>query len=806
MNENNLFDTPEQKEEDFNLYRVIFKYLIYWPWFVASVIVCVVATFVYLRYQTPVYNVGASVLIKEDDPRSRAMQASNGALGALQSMGGFSMTSNFDNEVEILKSRTLIQKVVTRLGLFISTVEDRSFGYDLPLYKSAPVQVYLTPEEAEKLEGGARLKMTYTPEGKLTVKATYTVNQEEQTEEKTFDALPAVLPTPVGVFSFAKNDSVAAPTKEVKLTTYITSPTAVAKAYAGSLSVEPTSKTTTIAKVSLQNSSKQRAVDFINTLVAFYNQDANDEKNEVAQKTADFIEDRIGIINRELGNTESQLADFKQKSGLTDLASDAKLALEENSKYEQLRIENQTQIRLVEFLRDYINNPANADEVIPSNVGLQDQNLSSVIDQYNIMIIERKRLLRTSSENNPAVVNMKTGIEAMRHSVQTTVASVLEGLRITKGNLDRQASKFENRISNAPKQEKEFLTISRQQEIKAQLYIMLLQKREENAITLAATATNGRIIEQTLPDKDPVAPKKNIFLLAALVLGLGIPVGIIYLIDLLKYKIENGEDVQKLTSVPLIAELPRCQKPAQGAIVVRENHNDIMEETFRGLRTNLLFMLEKDEKVILVSSTQPGEGKSFVAGNLAVSLALLGKKTLIIGMDIRKPGLNRVFNISHREHGITNYLSDPEHTDLFSLVQPSDIHSNLDILPGGAVPPNPTELVARPVLDHAIALFKERYDYVILDTAPIGIVTDTAIVSRVADLCLYVCRAEVTPKVAFQYINELKNDKKFGKLATALNDIDMTKRKNSYGYGYGKKYGYGYGYSYGYGFQNNKKG
>ena len=802
MNENNLFDTPEQKEEDFNLYRVIFKYLIYWPWFVASVLVCIVAAFIYLRYQTPVYNVSASVLIKEDDARTRAMQANNGALGALQSMGGFSMTSNFDNEVEILKSRTLIQKVVTRLGLYISTVENRSFGYDLPLYKNAPVQVYLTPEEAEK-NGGAKLKMTYTPEGKLSVKAEYILNQEKQSEEKTFDALPAVLPTPVGVFSFTKNDSVAAPTKEVKLTTYISSPVAVAKGYASALTVDPTSKTTTIAKVNFQNSHKQRAVDFINTLVAFYNQDANDEKNEVAQKTADFIEDRITIINRELGTTESQLADFKQKSGLTDLTTDAKVALEENSKYEQLRIENQTQIRLVEFLRDYINNPANADEVIPANVGLQDQNLSTVIDHYNTLIIERKRLLRTSSENNPAVINMKTGIEAMRHSVQTTVASVLEGLRITKGNLDRQASKFEGRISNAPQQEKEFLTIARQQEIKAQLYIMLLQKREENAITLAATATNGRIIEQALPDNAPVAPKKKMFLLVALILGLGIPVGIIYLIDLLKYKIENAEDVQKLTSVPLVAELPHCQKPAQGAIVVRENHNDIMEETFRGLRTNLMFMMESGEKVIMVSSTQPGEGKSFVAGNLAVSLALLGKKTLIVGMDIRKPGLNRIFNISHREHGITNYLSDPEHTDLFALVQPSGIHTNLDILPGGAVPPNPTELVARPVLDHAIDQLKERYDYIILDTAPIGIVTDSAIVSRVADLCLYVCRAEVTPKVAYQYINELKAEKKFAKLATVINDIDMTKRKNSYGYGYGKKYGYGYGY--GYGFQKNEK-
>ena len=803
MNENNLFDTPEQKEEDFNLYRVIFKYLIYWPWFVAGVIVCVAAAFIYLRYQTPVYNVSASVLIKEDDARSRAMQATNGALGTLQSMGGFSMTSSFDNEVEILKSRTLIQKVVTRLGLYISTVEDRSFGYDQPLYKNAPVLVYLTPEEAEKF-GGAKLKMIYTPEGKLSVQAKYILNQEEMKEEKTFDALPAVLPTPVGVFSFTKNDSVPAPAKEVKLITYISSPVAVAKGYAGALSVEPASKTTTIAKINFQNSHKQRAVDFIKTLVAFYNQDANDEKNEVAQKTADFIEDRIAIINRELGSTESQLADFKQKSGLTDLTTDAQLALQENSKYEQLRIENQTQIRLVEFLCDYIHNPANADEVIPANVGLKDQNLSSVIDQYNTLIIERKRLLRTSSENNPAVINMKTGIEAMRHSVQTTVASVLEGLHITKGNLDRQASKFEGRISKAPQQEKEFLTIARQQEIKAQLYIMLLQKREENAITLAATATNGRIIEQALPDNAPVAPKKKVTLLAALILGLGIPVGIIFLIDLLKYRIENGEDVQKLTSVPLVAELPHCQKPAQGAIVVRENHNDIMEETFRGLRTNLMFMMESGEKVIMVSSTQSGEGKSFVAGNLAVSLALLGKKTLIVGMDIRKPGLNKVFNLSHREKGLTHYLSDPEQTDLFALVQRSDIHPNLDILPGGIVPPNPTELVARPVLDSAIARLKERYDYIILDTAPIGIVTDSLIISRVADLCLYVCRAEMTPKAAFQYINELKDNRKFGKLATVLNDIDLSKRKHSYGYGYGKKYGYGYGY--GYGFQNNKKG
>lgn len=513
IEEQNL-NNEQQHEESINLYAIFFKYLAYWPWFVASVIVCLILAFVYLRYQAPVYNVTSAVLIKEDDSSKRGMGAASGALEAMQSLGGLSMSNNFDNEVEILKSRTLIRKVITQLGLYTTMAKDRMLGYDIPLYQSSPINVFMSPEEAEKLEGSARLKLSYSPEGKLYVKVRYTLDEEEQEAEKTFDKLPAVFPTPAGVFSFTANDSIlnewkAKESGDIRLAAYVGAPTAIAKAYGESLTVKATSKTTTIAQIAVQNTDRQRAADFINCLVAFYNQDANDEKNEVAQKTADFIEDRIGIINQELGSTETQLADFKQKSGLTDLTSDAKLALEENSKYEQLRIENQTQIRLVEFLRDYINNPANEQEVIPANVGLQDQNLSSVIDQYNTMLIERKRLLRTSSENNPAVVNMNTGIEAMRHNVQTTVASVLKGLQITRSDIDRQARKFEGRISSAPQQEKEFLTISRQQEIKAQLYIMLLQKREENAITLAATATNGRIIEEAQADKFPVSPKNK---------------------------------------------------------------------------------------------------------------------------------------------------------------------------------------------------------------------------------------------------------------------------------------------------------
>jgi tyrosine-protein kinase Etk/Wzc len=797
MIENNQINTSniEEQEENINLRTLLMKYLVYWPWFIASVIICLGVAFLYLRFQTPVYNSTAAVLIKETDPRSKAMTQANGAVAALQDIGGFSMTSNFDNEVEILKSRTLIKKVVSELGLYIQHSKDQTFGYDIPLYHNTPVKVHITPEEAEKLQGGAKLNMTYSPEGKLNLTAKYTLKGEVAETSASFDSLPAVLPTPVGVFSFTRNDS-ARIEKTIKLNAWIASPTVVAQNYATNLTVTPSSKTTTIAKISVKNTHKQRAVDFINRLVADYNQDANDEKNEVAEKTAEFIEERIGIINTELGAAENQLATFKQQAGLTDLSSDAQLALQESSKYEQLRVENATQIQLVEFLKAYINQEENANEVLPANVGLKDQNLSTVIEQYNAMIIERKRLLRTSSESNPTIINMNTGIEAMRRSVQTTVESVLKGLYITKADIDKQTSKFEARINKAPQQEKEFLTIARQQEIKAALYTMLLQKREENAITLASTATNGRIIEEALAATAPIAPKKMMLVLAALVIGIGLPIGLIFIRDLLKYKIENREDIQKITQAPIIGELPRCDVRTNGSIVIQENKNNMMEECFRSLRTNLLFMLEKGQQVILFSSTQPEEGKSFVAGNTAASLAFLGKKVLIMGMDIRKPGLNKVFRLSNRAVGITNYLSDPEHTNLLNTIQHSDISPNLDILPGGPVPPNPTELVAREHLDHAIEELKKHYDYIILDTAPIAMIADTAIIGRVADMCVYVCRADVTPKDGFEYINILQREKKFKKIATVINDIDMSKRKHSYGYGYGRRYGYGYGYGY----------
>lgn len=807
--------TQEKAQEKVNLYALLFKYLIYWPWFVASVLLFLALGYFYVRKSTPVYQISSSVLIKEDNKRGFGAQT---PLSSLSGMGMISMTNNFDNEVEILNSRTLMKKVVVAKNLYITYAEPRTFSYTRELYKTAPLNVYMTPEEADKLPGGIFLKFEKQEKaGQWKVALKYYQEGEEQKQEATITKLPQVINTPVGVLTVSENPNLKDAPKAFledmpkNFVASVLPPTAVAISYRKGISIEPTSKTTTIAQISMKATSKARAVDFINTLVDLYNKDANDEKNEIAEKTGEFIDKRIELIGQELGSTENELADFKQRSGLTNLSSDAEIALKENSEYNKARVSNETQIRLVEFLRDYINNPKFGDDVIPSNVGLEDRTLTDVINAYNAQIVERKRLLRTSSEENPAIANLDVSIEATRRNVRTTVSSVLEGLQITKRQLDEQARKFESRISSTPQQEKELISISRQREIKATLYTILLQKREENAITLASTASNSRIVEEALAGSYPVAPRKKVIMLIALILGLGVPFAIIYLRELLKYKIENVDDIRSITDVPVLAELPISDKPTTGgAIVVRENQNGVMEEVFRSLRTNLLFLLQGDHKVVMFSSTQPGEGKSFVAGNTAVSLALMGKKVLIVGMDIRKPGLNKVFHLSRRADGITSYLSNPEGVRLLDMVQQSDITPNLDILPGGPIPPNPTELVSSQALPDAIEQLKARYDYIILDTAPIGMVTDSALISRVADVCVYVCRADVTPKAGFEFINTLRDDAQFPKVATVLNGIDLSQRKHSYAYGYGKKYGYGYGksgygYGYGYGYEDADK-
>ena len=799
----------EAEDKEIDIQELLFKYLIHWPWFVGAVIVCLIAAYVYLYVATPVYNISATVLIKDDKKGGSSNNVAG--LDELGLSGLITSSQSIDNEIEVLRSKTLVKEVVNYLNLYVTYQDDDQIP-SKELYKTSPVQVSMIPQEAEKLKENIIIEMVVQPQGSLDVN----VKMEDKEIQKHFEKLPAILPTDQGTLSFfqatdsissKKNEEVSSPVQDVRhITATISQPMNVARGYCENLSIEPTSKTTSVVTVSLKNSSLQRGQDFINQLLEMYNRNTNNDKNEIAQKTAEFIDERIGIISKELGSTEADLETFKRDAGITDLSSDAQIALTGNAEYEKKQVENRTQISLVEDLKKYLGH--NEYEILPSNVGLKDITLAAQIDRYNEMLIERKRLLRTSTENNPAIINLDTSIRATKANVQATLEGTLQGLFITKADLDREAKRYMRRISDAPGQERQYVSIARQQEIKAGLYLMLLQKREENAIMLAATANNAKIIDDAIADVIPVSPKRSIIYLAALCLGIAIPVVVIFLIDLTKFKIEGRADVEKLTSVPVVGDIPLTDEKntKDGSIAVFENQNNLMSETFRNIRTNIQFMLQNDKKVILVTSTVSGEGKSFTSANLAISLSLLGKRVVIVGLDIRKPGLNKVFNLSSKEKGITQYLANPE-MDLMSLVQSSDVNKNLYILPGGTVPPNPTELLARDGLDKAIEILKKNFDYVILDTAPIGMVTDTLLIGRVADLSAYVCRADYTHKAEYTLINELFHEQKLPNLCTIINGVDLKKRKYGYYYGYGKygkHYGYGKRYGYGYGYGQEK--
>ena len=805
MTKENYSDIFPEENKPVDYKKIIFEYLLYWPFIALCLVVALACSYVYLRYQTPVYKVNSTVLIKQGE-KSKVSPVAQMAL--MQDLTSFSMANNFENEVEIIQSFSLIKKVVNTLGLYIEHEKSNKFSYSLPLYNNSPIQVWMSPEDAEALPSLLQVQFARTESNQITATINYTDDEGEQSLSKTFEKLPAVFITPVGNLSIKSicdtlPDEALDILPQIKAT--IAPPSLVADSYKGSLSATPTSEYTSIVQLSLYDTNRMRGIDFLNMLVSIYNNDANEDKNQVAMRTAEFIDERIRVINEELSTTESELANYKQRAGLTDLSTNAQLALKENSEYDQKRAENINQLRLIGHLRKYIENPENNNEVIPANVGLTDHALTNIIGQYNEMIVERKRLLRTSKVTSPAVINLDASITATRNTVLATVESLEKALQITRNNLDVEAGKFRTKISNTPKQERELRDISRQQEIKANLYLLLLQKREENAITLAAKANNGRIVEEARAGKHHVAPNKRNTYMVAFILGLLFPIGCIWIIRALRFRIEGREDVQNITDATIVGDIPQVKQKSAVGVVVRENCNGLMEETFRSLRTNLLYMLEEGQQVMLFTSTTSNEGKSFNAANLAASLAFMGKKTIVVGLDIRNPSLTKLFDIANKEHGITEYLSAPSSTDLLKLCRQSTTSPNLYVLPCGTIPPNPTELVSRPSLEKAIETLKQHFEYVIVDSAPIGMVTDTRIIARVCDLCVYICRADHTRKNEFELINELVRDEKLPRFCVLVNGIDMDKRKNGYYYGYGRyakygKYGYArkYGHSYGY--------
>ena len=789
-----------QKEEEssaFTLSSIWTIVVLNWQWMVLSTFIALCLAFCYLRYARPVYTSAMKVLIKDNDDNRKRMMAA-GQMN-LESMGLISNSNGFDNELEILNSTNINSRVVKSLKLYVSyAIQGRI--RKLEQYQNNPIIVDMPQHQLAVLNSVISLEMTKEGKGLHVEGKVYIEGQKEPvTFERNIQKLPGSINTPMGVIIFQQNPGTK--WKDEKLYATIYPIELAARAYRKKLSASATSKTTTVANVTFTDTQRGRSIDYLNELLKSYNDDANEDKNEVAMKTEEFIKERIDAIRGELDVTEGELEQYKKSNELINLTNDATSALTSTTEYQKKQVEIETQLNLINALVNYVNNPANAMQVIPANLGLDNANLNETIKKYNEGVLQRNRLLKSSSEDNPFVQRITAQLEEMWPSIKMSLDAIRNDVLTQKASADSQYHMFSSRISSTPTQERALTNMSRQQEIKANLYLMLLQKREENYISLASTAAKARIIDSP-QYLGKVSPKSSIIWLIALILGMSLPVGIVLLMGLLRYRIGGRDDIEKLTKISILADIPLAGKSVDGekALVVRENTNNAMEEAFRGLRTNLRFILESDEKVILCTSCIPGEGKTFVSTNLAMSLALMGKKVIIVGLDIRKPRLVKLFNISADKKGITTFLSgtDMSYGVLEDQIVKGVVNKNLDVLPAGVIPPNPGELISREQLDKAIELLKEHYDYVLLDTPPIGLVSDTLSIGRVAEMCLFVCRADYSPRANFELINSLKNENKLPKINLVLNGVDMKKKKYGYYYGYGKygkygKYGYGYG-------------
>lgn len=804
-----LESIQENEEKSSFDFAVIYTTLILnWKWFVLSLIICLGAAHIYLRYATPIYQAAAKLLIKEEQNGRRGNSIQSSA-----NLGIISNSNGIDNEMEILKSRTLAQQAVYDLKLY-TTYRHEGRIKDHLIYGEQEVNVDMDYEHLKKLNAPMSFKITR--EGRnYHVVGSYFVpiddnsyNPGPVTVDKVITALPATLGTRVGMVKFTQNGNYMLRDGESLKVTMI-APEIAAGKYVGSLSVSPSTKATSIAQLVITDEIPQRAIDYLKQLAIVYNRQANEDKNQIAVRTEQFINQRLEKINAELGNTEGQLENYKKRNNMVQLSMNASTAFSNADSYAQKLNEANTQVALLDELTKYMNEPSNRHQPIPSNVGLNDASATSLINKYNEIALQRNQLLHSASESSPTVTPLTSQLDDLQASIKRAMSQARAGLNIQRNSIASQQGKYQGQISNTPEQERILTQIGRQQEVKSGLYLMLLQKREENSISLAATADKGKLIDNPV-FAGKVTPKDSIILMIAFGLGLAIPALILFLLAFFRYKIEGHDDVAKLTKLPIIADVAIASDRAKtkADIVVHENKNNLMEEIFRSLRTNLQFLMKEHDKVILMTSTTSGEGKTFIASNVAISFALLGKKVVLVGLDIRKPRLAELFEIDDHHHGITNLLIKDNITwdDVNKQIVNSGVNSNLDLLMAGPVPPNPGELVTRKSLEETMDILKEHYDYIIIDTAPVGLVTDTLALGRIANATVYVCRADYTQKSSFGLINGLAYEKKMPNMSIVLNGVDLSKKKYGYYYGYGKygKYGkyasYGaYGKQYDYG-------
>ena len=784
-----LQDFTEEKESDFDLKAEIFKYLAYWKWLLFGLLLGGSIAYLYNRYTIPQYSTQASLMILKDSESNLANAIPSGG-GSILAFG----ENSLDNQIVTLKSKRLVEKVVDELNHNISYFIEGNV-ITIEAYKSSPVLIqFITPDSVVNT---ASKTLLVTPKSDTN----FNMVDESLGYEKTheigeiieLDGLKFTIIPRSGANSSFKNS------KTVQIN--ISPVDRVARDYISKLDIVTKGKAADILSLGIVQEDSRKSEDFLNNLMFQFNADGVSDKRQVALSTTEFIQDRLELITSELDSVEGGMADFKRENQFMDVASGAQEFISKSTQAEQQVFDIETQLMIIKSIEDLLNKREEY-QLLPASLGIQDGGISGLISTYNSLVLERNAYLRTSTPQNPVVATITAQLDSLRENLTDNIRSSVSSLNIQLGVLNQLDKSSQNKFSAFPGMEKGMRGIERQQQIKEQLYLFLLQRREEAAIAFAVTSPVAKVIDPSYTFPSPVDPKPWLILVGGFLIGLILPLLILFVKFMLDTKVHHKGDLVPLTKhVPFLGEIPKITGEINE--IIQLNDRSPLAESFRILRTNLAYLMkakkENRGEIIYVTSTIKGEGKTFVSYNLARTLATTKKKVILIGADIRNPKLHRYIDAPLDSKGLSDYLYDLE-------IQPQDIISSsqepeikVDLILSGAIPPNPAELFMNDRMENLFKVLTQSYDFIIVDTAPTMIVTDTLLISPLADTTLYVTRAGYTEKKLLDFPKDLKQQGKLKGLAVILNDVDYSK------FSYGAKYGYSYGYGYGYGVEEESK-